>query len=94
MPTLRLTQETIQENQYRARLRLEGDGLPQEATAVFTFALTAQDREDLRWYLEDFLQYPRDPAPAIAARIEQRLADVGDELFRAIFQADDDARDL
>ncbi|MBK8930887.1 MAG: CHAT domain-containing protein [Chloroflexi bacterium] len=94
MPTLRLTQETIAENQYRARLRLEGDGLPQEATAVFTFALTAQDREDLRWYLEDFLQYPRDPAPAIAARIEQRLADVGDELFRAIFQADDDARDL
>ncbi len=94
MPTLRLTQETIQENQYRARLRLEGDGPPQEAVAEFTFALSAQDREDLRWYLEDFLQYPKDPAPAIAAHIEQRLADVGDELFRAIFQADDDARDL
>lgn len=29
-PTLRLTQETISDNRYRARLRLEGDGMPQE----------------------------------------------------------------
>jgi hypothetical protein len=94
MSTLRLTQETISPNQYRARLRLEGDGLPQEAAAEFSFQLSEQDREDVRWYLEDFLQYPMDPAPAIAARIEERLAAIGDELFRAIFQADDDARDL
>jgi hypothetical protein len=94
MLTLRLTQETISENQYCARLRLEGDGMPQEATAVFTFTMSEQDREDLRWYLEDFLQYPQDPAPAIAARIEKNLEEVGEELFRAVFQANDDARDL
>ena len=48
----------------------------------------------MRWYLEDYLQYPMDPAPAIAARIEERLAEIGAELFRAVFQANDDARDL
>ncbi|MAU00227.1 MAG: hypothetical protein CL608_24065 [Anaerolineaceae bacterium] len=94
MLTLRLTQETIAENRYRARLRLEGDGLPQEAIAEFTFEMSAQDREDMRWYLEDYLQYPMDPAPQIAARIEARLAEIGELLFRALFQANDDARDL
>lgn len=94
MLTLRLTQETIAENRYRARLRLEGSGPPQEAVAEFAFELSAQDSEDVRWYLEDYLQYPMDPAPAIAARIEARLAEIGAELFRAVFQANDDARDL
>lgn len=94
MPTLRLTQETLDNNRYRARLRLEGDGPAQEAVAEFSFEMSAQDREDVRWYLEDYLQYPMDPAPAIAARIEARLADIGEELFRAVFQANDDARDL
>jgi hypothetical protein len=46
--------------------------------------------EGLRWYLEDYLQYPQEPAPAIARRIEGRLAEVGTELFRALFQASDE----
>jgi hypothetical protein len=58
------------------------------------FAVTEQDREDVRWYLEDFLQYPLDPAPRIARRIEQRMAEIGRELFNAVFHSNDDARDL
>jgi hypothetical protein len=94
MRLLRLTQETLAPDQYRVRLRLEGDGLPQEAAARFRFQMSEQEREDVRWYLEDFLQYPLDPAPAVAARVEARLAEIGEELFRALFQGDDDARDL
>jgi hypothetical protein len=94
MRLLRLTQETIAPDQYRVRLRLEGDGLPQEAAAQFRFQMSEQEREDVRWYLEDFLQYPLDPAPAVAARVEARLAEIGEELFRALFQGDDDTRDL
>ena len=56
--------------------------------------MTEQDQEDIRWYLEDFLQFPRDPAPQIGARVEQRLIDLGEELFRSIFHANDDTRDL
>ena len=96
MPTLRLTQHAeSQPDHYRIQVELTGDGLPrQTATAPLTFAFSAQDQENLRWYLEDFLQYPFDPAPKIAARVEKRLAEIGVELFRAVFHADDDARDL
>ena len=95
MLTLRLTQTTVGQDKYRVEVALEGDGLPrQAATAQFDFKLSAQDQEDLRWYLEDFLQYPLDPAPTIAARVEKRIAEIGTELFKAVFHADDDARDL
>jgi len=93
MLTLRLTQFTEAEDKYRVEVALEGDGLPrQTATSRFDFKLSPQDHEDLRWYLEDYLQYPLDPAPKIAARIEKRMSEVGVELFKAVFQ--DDARDL
>ncbi|MGQ0605094.1 MAG: CHAT domain-containing protein [Anaerolineales bacterium] len=96
MPTLRLTQiAESQPDHYRVEVALEGDGLPrQTATARFVFKLTEHDAEYLRWYLEDYLQYPLDPAPTIAARVEKRLAEIGVGLFKAVFQAGDDARDL
>jgi hypothetical protein len=95
VPTLRLTHFPDGPDQHRVEIAHEG-GSPPRQTAVsrFPFALSAQDREDLRWYLEDFLQYPLDPAPTIAARIEQRMAAIGVELFNAIFQSNADARDL
>lgn len=93
--TLRLTQSAEGEDKYRVEVALEGSGLPrQTATSRFDFKLTDQDQEDIRWYLEDFLQYPQDPAPKIAARIEERMAEIGTKLFRALFQSSDDARDL
>ena len=86
MLTLRLTQHAeTQAGHYRVEVALEGDGLPrQTATARFDFRLTAQEQEDQRWYLEDYLEHPFDPAPKIAARIEERLAEIGTELFRAV----------
>ena len=61
--TLRLTQFTEDKDKYRIEIALEGVGLPrQTTTSHFNFKLTDQDQEDMRWYLEDFLQYPHDPA--------------------------------
>ncbi len=95
MLTLRLTQFTEAEDKYRVEVALEGDGQPrQTAVSRFDFKLSPQDHEDLRWYLEDYLQYPLDPAPTIAARIEQRMHDIGTDLFKAVFQSSDDSRDL
>ncbi len=95
MFTLRLTQSAEGQGKYRAEVALEGEGLPRQTViARFDFELTAQEQEDLRWYLEDFLLNQHDPAPKIAARIEKRMADIGTDLFKAIFQANDDARDL
>ena len=88
MPLLRLTQHAEADGKYRVELALERDGEPrQTAAARFAFELTAQDEADLRWYLEDYLQWPQDPAPAIAARVEKRMQEVGTELFRSIFQS-------
>jgi tetratricopeptide (TPR) repeat protein len=76
-------------------VRLEGDGFaPIEATSSVSFPMTAQDREDLRWYLEEYAEFPYDPAPAIAARVERRIAELGVALFEAVFRSSDDARDL
>jgi len=95
MFTLRLTQHAEAEaDHYRVEVALEGDGARQIANARFPFKLSEQDQEALRWYLEDYLQHPFEPESQIAARVEQRLRDVGIDLFKAVFQADDDARDL
>jgi tetratricopeptide (TPR) repeat protein len=73
-------------------LVLEGvGGARRAAVARLGVGLSGQDREDVRWYLEDYLQYPVAPAPAIAARVEGRLAELGAELFGQVFAADRDA---
>ena len=95
MLTLRLTEFSEGQNRYRVAVASEGEGLPrQTAFTRFDFELAAQEQESLRWYLEDYLQYPSDPAPQIAARIERRMAEIGTDLFKAVFQTNDDASDL
>ena len=61
---------------------LEGDGPRISDKRPFSFTLTAQDAEDIRWYLEDYRIYPVEPTPKIAKRIEQRMSEAGRELFR------------
>ena len=46
--------------------------------------------ERVRWYLEDYAEFPADPAPVIAREAEAQLAQAGAGLFRAVF-ADVDA---
>jgi tetratricopeptide (TPR) repeat protein len=55
----------------------------------FSFSLSAQDAEDIRWYLEDYRIYPVEPTPKIAKRIEQRMGEVGHELFRLVLSGSD-----
>ena len=85
---LRLTQHDEGENRHEVEVQLEGDGAPWKAVSSFAFDLTAQDEEDLRWYLEDFLQYPQEPAPTIAKRVEGRMSELGRELFQKVFESD------
>lgn len=60
----------------------------------FDFQVSAQDQEDIRWYLEDYLQNAFDPAPSIAARIEERISQIGKDLFERIFQENQGTKDL
>jgi len=95
MPLLRLTQHIEKEDHYRVEIAFEDDdGSRLTANPKFQFELTSADRADLRWYLEDYLQYPMDPAPELAARVEARMAELGKTLFQLVFEVDAEAREM
>ncbi len=95
MLTLRLTQHAeSQADRYRVEVTLEANGDRLTANADFELKVNTQDQEKIRWYLEDFLEYPQDPAPKIAANIEQRMTEIGVELFEKVFHANDDTRQV
>jgi tetratricopeptide (TPR) repeat protein len=62
-----------------------------EATADMPRIASRQDEEEIRWYLEEYLLYPFDPAPELAERVERRMEEIGAELFRRIFESGSDA---
>lgn len=94
IPLVRLTQNAEGNDRYRVEIALENGKFRRTATVRFPFTLPDQDQEDVRWYLEEYIQKPFEPAPTIARRVEQRIEEIGTELFRALFQANDDGRDI
>ncbi|MFD5836188.1 CHAT domain-containing protein [Streptomyces collinus] len=56
--------------------------------------VSRHDHEEIRWYLEEYREFPSDPAPAIATRCSVRLAELGESLFRALFDFSQEARTL
>ena len=96
MLTLRLTQTTIGDDQYKIYLSLEEEGkATRRAESDFPFRLTNQEQRDLRWYLEDFLAAHHDaPADAMAARIEKHMDEIGVGLFNAAFRQNENAQSL
>jgi tetratricopeptide (TPR) repeat protein len=49
------------------------------------------DDERIRWYLEEYAEFPADPAPVLAADAEARLAQAGTDLFGRVFSGPDAA---
>ena len=95
MPTLRLTQHEEKENQYSVEIVVEKEkGKRRKTDVTFPFEMTPEDRRDLRWYLEDYLQYPMDPAPEIAKRVEARITELGKSLFASVFHGNDARRQV
>ena len=61
------------------------------AVAEFATPSGEEDRERIRWYLEDYAEFPSDPAPAIAQEAEANLARAGADLFQQVFSNTDAA---
>jgi tetratricopeptide (TPR) repeat protein len=61
------------------------------AVAQFEDEPASGDDERIRWYLEEYAEFPADPAPALAAGAEARLAQAGEELFGRVFAGPDAA---
>ena len=63
------------------------------AVSSFGYQVESSEAETIRWYLEDFAEFPDDPGSAIARQAEIRLAQIGVDLFRRVF-ADREAADV
>ncbi|MDP2727497.1 MAG: hypothetical protein Q8P59_08115, partial [Dehalococcoidia bacterium] len=55
----------------------------------FTDPLSTSDRDDLRWYLEDYLQFPYGAEPYRAKQVEEKMAQWGEALFAQVFAKSD-----
>ena len=67
MPTLRISHTGS-----HVETMLEGDGLRLAEKRPFSFVLSAQEAEDIRWYLEDYRIYrwtPPRKSPAASSSV-------------------------
>jgi tetratricopeptide (TPR) repeat protein len=67
----------------------DGRAAPRVAVTEFDAMPDTGDGERIRWYLEDYAEFPADPASALAQAAEARLAQAGEDLFRRVFSSND-----
>jgi CHAT domain/AAA ATPase domain len=81
---------------HRVQIEVEVPGMARRtATARFTFAIPAKEQVLIRWYFEDYREGPADAVTRLRAkRAERRLAELGGELFAAVFEASPATRSL
>ncbi len=85
MPTLNLQQTELGGDRYRIVVFSDLPSMTLQHSVDFDYRLSADDREAMRWYLEDYLDKPFAPNPEIAARSEARMAALGSALFERLF---------
>jgi tetratricopeptide (TPR) repeat protein len=92
MPVLQVNSIQLDAGRRRVEVawRQEGAG-PRSAVSTFSYQVGEQDAEKIRWYLEDYLEFPADPAPLLAADAETRLSALGGGLFERLFAGRDAA---
>lgn len=88
MNELRVLFANAADTGYRAQLA-DAAGNKRGVEVPFTPFLTPDDYEDLRWYLEDYLDLPDGGAVVRAQRIEQNLGRWGRQLYDALFSEPD-----
>jgi hypothetical protein len=92
---LRLTQTTAENNKYHVEIAVEEYNQPRSiANSQFQFALSSQEQENIRWYLEDFLQYNLQLEADRGHKIQQQMTEIGARLFNNIFSSNDNVKNL
>ncbi len=85
MPTLHIGQDALQDGHYPIRFTLKRPSQPDlEAKAKIQFALTTQEQEELRWYMEDYLTRPESVEEVQVEQIEQWMKRRGEELYTKV----------
>jgi tetratricopeptide (TPR) repeat protein len=92
MPELRVSDLSAgSDGRRRVQVTWQDGAVRRVAVAEFDERDDDSDGERIRWYLEDYAEFPADPAPVIARAAEERLAQVGAELFGRVFSGADAA---
>lgn len=98
-PTLHIRQQAAGDGQHRIRLTLRRPGQPGqpgqpdlEAEATIAFSLTDQEQEEIRWYMEDYLQRAASVEPVTVAQIEAMMRARGEALYRLVLAANLDTQ--
>lgn len=95
MVILHIRQDAPKDGYYPIRLTLKREGQPvQEAEARIQFELTAQEQEDLRWYLEDYLQHADVVEEITVQQVESLMKTRGEELYAKVFVVNGDTQAL
>lgn len=95
MNTLHIRQDVPKDGHYPVRLTLKRAGQPdQEAEAKIQFVLTEQEQEDLRWYLEDYLQRAEAVEAVTVQQVEALMKTRGEELYTKVLAANGDTQAL
>lgn len=85
--TLRIRQEPLRDGQYPIRLTLTPPNQPDiEDNATIGFALTQQEQNELRWYLEDYLTQGSSTPQVMVDQIEAMMAERGVELYEKMLE--------
>jgi hypothetical protein len=81
---------------HRVEIRVEAPRMaPRTASARFTFTVPPSDQELIRWFFEVYPQKSADVVFELRAEdAEERLGELGGELFQAVFDASEDTRRL
>ncbi len=92
-PTLIIRQNAPVNGKYPIRLRLKRPGKAElEAEATIEFALTAQEQEDLRWYLEDYLHKADVVEKVQVDQVEAFMEKRGIELYEKMLEGSRDVQ--
>ena len=93
MTTLHIRQDAPQDGRYPIRLTLQRPAQPDlEAEANIEFALSEQEQEDIRWYLEDYLEHADIVEAVTIEQIEERMKARGEELYTKVLAANGDTQ--
>jgi tetratricopeptide (TPR) repeat protein len=91
MPVLQVTDVPVGGDRRQVRVTWQDGAARRAATSAFSYRVGEQEAEKIRWYLEDYPEYPADPAPVLAADAEDRLTGIGADLFGRVFAGQDAA---
>lgn len=91
--TLKIRQTPAGQGRHAIQLTLRRPGQPDLAgEATIAFSLSEHEHDELRWYMEDYLQRPGAVEQVVVEQVEAMMRARGEELYRLVMAANLDTQ--